>query len=101
MKTIKGLVVRTNGEVIEKEFPQGDLKSVQDEVGGWFECVSTEHALVYCNEEGNVLGLEPNLTASLFTGIDLVGTVVVFGLPNADGDDTSVPDIVRSSLLLL
>ena len=57
------------------------LENLQRIVGGYIECVHvTEDLVIICNEEGKLLGLEPNMRF----GIDyLVGTIIVVG---NDGD---------------
>lgn len=57
------------------------LENLQKIVGGCIECVyATEDLVIICNEEGKLLGLEPNMRY----GIDyLVGTIIVVG---NDGD---------------
>lgn len=57
------------------------LENLQKIVGGYIECVYLrEDLVIICNEEGKLLGLEPNMRF----GIDyLVGTIIVVG---NDGD---------------
>lgn len=57
------------------------LENLQKIVGGYIECVYlSEDLVIICNEEGKLLGLEPNMRC----GIDyLVGTIIVVG---NDGD---------------
>ena len=62
-----------------------DLHLLQELVGGYIEAltVETERGVIaiLCNEDGKILGLEPNFQLYDDT---VVGTVVVVGI---DGDD--------------
>lgn len=52
------------------------LETLQEIVGGYIEVVPFKNCLVVCNEDGKLLGLEPNLQF----GFDvIVGTIVVCG----------------------
>ena len=64
------------------------LKALQEAVGGSIETVTVaEDLCLLCNEEGRILGLEPNCT---ILGVDFVGPVLAVGVR---GDDfTGISD---------
>lgn len=58
------------------------LEALQEAVGGYIETVSFAEGLcIICNEEGRLMGLEPN---GWFFGTHFVGTVLVAGV---DGEE--------------
>lgn len=60
------------------ELPNGDLKTLQDAVGGYIEAVTiTPNMTLYCNEEGLLRGLPLNIMATGMSGRHIVGDVVV------------------------
>lgn len=64
------------------------LEAFQRAVGGHIEAVTLfEDLVVICNEEGRLLGLEPNCRIA---GIDFVGTIIFAGVGREDF--TSIPD---------
>lgn len=77
MVLIKAVVKRPNedSEIVEIE---NSLESLQSIVGGWIERVPSifnPKYDLYCNEEGKLMGLPPNI---ITRGTDVVvGTVVV------------------------
>lgn len=77
----------------------GTLKSMQEVVGGYIECVpfGTMHdVVIICNEEGKLKGLEPNF---LYGGWDMIcGTVFICGTSGEDFvglTDEQATDIVN------
>ena len=60
------------------------LDELQGHVGGYIERVPVAPGLpeAYCNEEGQLRGMAPNMAATLCLGVPLVGAVVVL----ADGE---------------
>lgn len=49
------------GKAPEEKVIGSDLKSLQDEVGGYIEAVYMDHdAILVCNEEGKLIGMEMN-----------------------------------------
>ncbi len=59
------------------------LDALQEAVGGYIEAVPTigadgrhDGGYLYVNEEGRLQNLEPNLNASLLTGLSIVGPAV-------------------------
>jgi hypothetical protein len=84
------LLIKTNGDKSEVEVPQiGELEFLQGLVGGMIELAPIIHGSaaiqdfdgVLCNEEGKMLGLPANMTATKFAGYTddiLVGDVLFF-----------------------
>ena len=74
MKIVKKLPGMA-AEVIDIEI---NLESLQIEVGGMIEAVTLfEGSSFICNEEGRLLGMEPNI---IVNGVDFVGPVLVVGV---------------------
>lgn len=58
------------------------LEALQAEVGGYIEAVTLDaETVIICNEEGRLLGLEPNITINEYP---FVGTILVVGV---DGEN--------------
>lgn len=77
MQVIK-IEVGHEPQMIEME---NTLKTFQEAVGGYIETVTiVSDACLICNEEGRLMGLEPNPVM----GISLVGPVLCVGV---DGDE--------------
>lgn len=53
------------------------LESFQKAVGGYIETVSFGSIVIICNEEGRLLGLEPNVEVG---SVDFVGTILAVGV---------------------
>ena len=93
---MKGLIVRTTGEVEEKDFGEPLYKTVGEEVGGWIEVTGTvlhndEPALrMIVNEEGIPMDLAYNPYASLLHGTKILGNAVIM----REGMTEDGPDIV-------
>lgn len=82
MGKIKVLIKRPDEEVGHITYISNTLENLQRTVGGYIQVVPlTEDALMICNEEGKLLGLEPNFT---FQREMIVGTVIIAG---DDGDE--------------
>lgn len=61
-------------EIIEVD---NTLAALQAEVGGYIETVTiASDAVIICNEEGRILGLQDNCRVC---GVDFVGTVLIVG----------------------
>lgn len=73
------ILVLEPGKKLEVREIKGDLASLQEVVGGYIERVpiSARGVNLICNEEGLLLGLEPNI-------MGLVGTIFWVG---DDGED--------------
>ena len=64
----------------------GTLRELQELVGGYLELAPVFGVSVYCNEEGAIKDLAPNV---LLEHVGLVlGPVVVLGPVDADGNET-------------
>lgn len=103
MSTIHVLVLEPGAEPRTEAIDGGVLPSLQRLVGGYLEAVhgevGEERITFYINEDGRIVGLRPNDTATLLwrwsnpavhVGNDLLGTVVVTGVNGCD--EASVPD---------
>jgi hypothetical protein len=76
------VIVKDPGKKPRHVHIENSLKNLQNTVGGYIETVTfASDGVVICNEEGRLLGLEPNCS---FLGIDFVGTIVVAGV---NGDE--------------
>ncbi|MGW6120471.1 DUF3846 domain-containing protein [Nocardia sp. NPDC055165] len=102
---ITGIVIPSNHEVspTRVEIDRGDIRKFQEIVGGRFEAVDTisPPATMWLNDEGLINGLPMNHRSTMFVWAgdsDLrnlqwyCGDVLITGLPDADGNATSVPD---------
>jgi hypothetical protein len=74
-------IVKTTGEIIEispkngTDFKYDELHSVVD---GYIEIVRLPHdEIMVVNEEGCLIGLEPNIIASVLANTCIVGDVLV------------------------
>lgn len=107
MVNIKVLVVPADEEhpPFVKELVDYDYKAGQEIVGGLIQPVDIDkvQATVWCNEEGHMFRLPPNRRATMWLyqwapehrGFNVfMGDVYITGLPDEDGDTTSVPDEV-------
>ena len=108
MKTVKAFVIPPNGDFSVVSL--SCLEDYQKHVGGFIEVAyplpgsiasgasetpdCAGNPVVYINEEGSLLGLPYNPIASLFLGFGVVGTVLVVGPTDSEGNDTDVPDWV-------
>ena len=78
MNKIKAIIKRPDEEFGHMTWISDTLENLQKTVGGYIETVTLASDLVViCNEEGRLLGLEPNCTVC---GIDFVGTIIVVGV---------------------
>lgn len=91
----------------ETEIEQGDIDAMQALVGGLFAPVDIDNVrtTLWCNEEGILLRLPFNELATFYLltnapehiGVTMiVGDCFFTGLPDEEGDTTSVPDHVIS-----
>lgn len=74
------------------------LKKLQDAVGGWVQAVDLRDDLtVWCNEEGKLIGLTPNVIGThmwerSFGMTDaIMGNVVFTGGTDANGENLALP----------
>jgi hypothetical protein len=91
------LLIKTTGEVETTDIPNENSYVVLNELcEGWLDCVRNEDIVGYVNDEGLLIGLAPNIIASVLFGRPLVGNVVVLGALNDegeyDGDNHDVPE---------
>ena len=83
------LSVNTEGEVTTHD-TKGSLAEYQAVVGGYIEPVDTDDYTIFINEEGLLLGLEPNWPISHLAGQFLVGDVAVVGKPDRFGNTSKL-----------
>ena len=101
MATIEAIVIDPGEPARLVEIPD-TLEALQGLVGGYIEGVFGEEAVIYVNEEGLLLNLPFNRTASLvarqFTGLGHVcfGPAVIVGPSDPDGNNTHVRPSVRN-----
>ena len=100
----KSLVIATNGEHEVIDLP--GYAELSAAIGGYIECVpSNDSVTIWCNEEGKLNGLPSNdIAVVLWSEFDkyecinggdwLVGTIVVQGPIDEDGESTDCPDDV-------
>ena len=91
------LLIKTTGEVEVTTVPEDNGYQVLNELcGGWIDCVRNEDIVGYVNDEGLLIGLDPNVLASVLFGRPLVGDVVVLGALSEegeyDGENHDVPE---------
>ena len=85
---IKVVLVEPNKKAVITEIENG-LKSLQNIVGGYIECIYPfeDNVGIICNEEGKLIGLEPNRVLKDDNGnaYDIIcGTFIVTGLTEDD-----------------
>lgn len=105
----KAVVIPPQGEAYSIEIPSessSELAVLKRVVGGWIELVPTDMPVsVYCNEEGKIIGLEPNYRATqLFGGLlhpgDIIaGNVIVLGDIDDEGETLGLDDEIAISLV--
>jgi hypothetical protein len=95
----KALLIPATGELRTITLPKENAHTViNDLIGGWFDCVSLAHGAVsmYVHDEGLLIGLEPNVTATVLYGNPIAGDVLLVGTRNAEGEhdgyDYDLPD---------
>lgn len=88
------------------------LEAMQKAVGGYIEAINFDDCTMFVNEEGIDLDLPVNPLASRFAKQRLtrigrvlltedgwvLGTAIILGLVDANGDETDVPDHVVAEL---
>ena len=78
----KGLLISVDGLIEWKEIEIGNsYELLRNAVGGWIECANVEHNIdIWLNEEGKLIGLEPNrLATALFWDKWGIGTDIIVG----------------------
>lgn len=101
-KPIKALVIRPD-DSYEIKTVQQDLEAFQSIVGGYIEAVTTEHCVLWCNEDGKNVGLPINQMATYLwwklqpemeARDTLSGCVLITGPADSEGNSTPVPESV-------
>ena len=92
------IVFKEPGKPVRGMVIDGSLQTMQQLVGGYIEHVSLGNSLgCLMNEEGKLLGLEPN--GFYYNGDPLVGNLIFLG---EDGEEfTDIPDSCREILMSL
>ena len=95
----KALFIPATGEPRTITLPKENAHTViHDLVGGWFDGVGIAGNAVtmYVHDEGLLIGLEPNVTATVLYGHPIAGDVLLVGTLNSkgesDGYDYDLPD---------
>lgn len=92
-------------QLIESTGDHSRLQGMQAIVGGMIECVQTDKGDLWLNEEGKLIGLEPNLRATNFAisviavWDTIMGQCFVTGPVDEEGDCTDVTDEVIRDLV--
>lgn len=85
---IKAIIKRPDEEFGHMTNISERLENLQNTVGGYIECVSPDPRIVIiCNEEGKLIGLEPNMKIQ---GDILCGTIIVVGVSGEDFADVPI-----------
>ena len=85
---IKAIIKRPDEEFGHMTNISESLENLQNTVGGYIECVSPDPRIVIiCNEEGKLIGLEPNMK---IPGDILCGTIIVVGVSGEDFSDIQI-----------
>lgn len=90
------------GEQPEAIEIENTLEALQNEVGGYIEChyLYWGEVLIVCNEEGKLLGLEPNQPLRNGTGaiVDWIhGTFLILGFENDEFCGLTADEIQKYS----
>ena len=102
---MKYATIKAGSDIIEvHEVEEITLERLQDVVGGWIEAItvgptkSLPALTMYLNEDGKGLGLPLNQMATimakrhLLPGDYIAGNVLLCGLPDDEGNDTTFPE---------
>lgn len=100
----KALFIPATGEPRTITLPKENAHTViHDLIGGWFDCASLAQGAVtmYVHDEGLLIGLEPNVTATVLYGNPIAGDVLLVGSLNdkgeRDGYDYDLSDLFFSA----
>lgn len=88
--------IPVEGEVVEAQM--NDEVELSEWVGGWLEALTGRDYIMWMDEEGLRKQLPRNGRASCIAQRDIVGDVVITGLADRQGNITSVPDRVASTI---
>jgi hypothetical protein len=96
MKTALRINIDFTTEILDLE--EDSLKKLQGAVGGWVQAVDLQENLtLWCNEEGKLIGLTPNVIGThmfekSFGMTDVImGDVVFTGGTDDEGDNLGLP----------
>lgn len=97
---MKAITVTTSGEISITDIPDNSrYEKIKDFIGGWLDAVNIGNlGYMYINEDGKSLNLPINHMATAiynaFTGISdvIVGNAILFGMPDDEGNETSVSE---------
>jgi len=96
MKTALRINTDFTTEVLDIE--EDSLKKLQGAVGGWVQAVDLHDDLtLWCNEEGKLIGLTPNVIGTHlyeknFSVLDVImGDIVFTGGTDDEGDNLGLP----------
>lgn len=109
--SVKGLVIHQDG-VIEEFNYEGNYQQLNKIVDGYIQLVNfgNKPYFCYCNEEGKLIGLEENKIATelwynsgqvILLGDFIAGSVIFFGQPDDEGNDTDYPQSLLNDLNLV
>ena len=88
MRKIKVIIKRPDEEYGHVTHISDKLENLQKTVGGFIETVpAVQGAIIICNEEGKLKGLEPNMWCF---GDRLHGTLIVCGAAGEELDDIPI-----------
>jgi hypothetical protein len=96
----KALFIPATGDTRIITLPTENAHTTLHElIGGWFDCVAlADEVVMYVHDEGLLLGLEANVTASSLYGNPIAGDVVLVGALNPqgerDGYDYDLPEFL-------
>lgn len=94
----KAVIIRTSGTVEPLTLSDADsgYLEIRNAVGGYIDAVRDERLVGYVHDEGLLIGLAPNVVASMLFERPLVGDVVLVGCRNEageyDGENYDVPE---------
>lgn len=90
-----------NTGVVDVNDGLGHTSTLQAAVGGYIQGVALSDGFLFCNEEGKNQGLAMNPKATQLVSRDrdyypdfIVGTVVVVGPPDSEGDSLPIPPVL-------
>lgn len=104
----KAAKVNVHGDlqVVDLDAPEGSLKVLQNAVDGWVEAIDLSDDLtMWCNEEGKLIGLITNRTATnifreTFGAVDVImGDVIFTGGTDDEGDTLGLTDAQVQQLI--
>lgn len=82
-KTPKGLIIAPDSVTA---IPLGNHTTINEQVGGWFDCARQDDLVGYVHDEGLLIGLPLNPIATALFGRIIVGNCVVFNSVDSKGE---------------